>query len=136
MDDARPVGVVDGVRERGEEAQHLLEGQASLLDNGLEGPALQELHDDVILADVVDAHDVRVGQPAGGGPLPAEPPKVLVAGGVGQVLGLYGLDGHGSRKQGIEPPIDPAHRPVADLSHDSVAAECSERHGPWLSPPA
>jgi hypothetical protein len=79
MDDARPVGVVDGAGQGGEEVQHLLQAQVSLLQEGLEGPAFQKLHHDVILADVVDAHDVRVGEPAGGRPLSAEPPKVLVA---------------------------------------------------------
>src|SRR5712692_3224534 len=86
---------------RREEFQGLAYRQPSLLEEGAEGHALHELHHQVVLADVVDAHDVRVGEPAGGGRLAAEAPEVLVAGVAREVLGLDGLDGDRPPEPGI-----------------------------------
>jgi hypothetical protein len=148
--DAGAVGVVEGLGHRREHAQagDHVERRPVAQQLG-QGDALDVLHDEVVLAHVEDADDVRVGEPAGGLGLAAETLEVLGAGLAGEVLGLHRLDGDEPADHGVESPVDTPHRTVADLDVGLVAAEGLEgwRHDPqgsrWivlervhLAPPA
>jgi len=124
MDDALAMGVVQGIGHRREEAQRLLGGQLSaLLEDLLERLPLEELHDEVVVPHVEDAHDVGVGEGARELRLAAEAPDQVLGRLRVHVVRAEGLDRHGPPYQRVEPFVHASHGAVADQSDDLVAAE-------------
>ena len=96
---------------------------AGRAQDGGQGPAVDELHDDevgaVVLAPVEDGDDVRVGQVGGGLGLAAEP---LHEGPVDRQLGEEDLQGHGPVEQPVVGPVDLGHPPAGHQVGQLVAA--------------
>jgi hypothetical protein len=123
--------VVQRLRHPLHDAQGLWPGQGRA--RGHEGgkrPAFQVLERDEqrarlgVAADVVDDHDVGVGQAGRDLGLREEPPLELLAlVGRHRERELDGLEGDGPPEDGVEGLVDDAHHPAPDLAPDVVAPD-------------
>ena len=118
-----------GLRHRAEQAQRLGRLDPSgFADHGVERAALDELHHQEVVADVEDAHDLRVVEAAGGDGLAAEALQVLGGRVAREQLGLDGLDRDDARDLRIPGGVHPPHGAVADLGEDFVASKPLGKH--------
>src|SRR5581483_3154963 len=109
-----------------------LQGQQMLLLNQfLQRLSLQILHRQIekfiVLSEIVDGDDVRMGQDAGGARFALEPCLIFLKLRRAQALNKKGLDGNGSPNDGIEALVDNAHRSPTQLACNFVAS----RLGKW-----
>ncbi|MFN8515449.1 MAG: hypothetical protein U0841_23260 [Chloroflexia bacterium] len=124
MDDAVAVG---GVERGGELAQHdqrLGGRERPARDAVAEGAAPHERHDQVglspVLAVVIDREDVGVRERDGAG---RAAPKVAASNRVGRQIGRQELDGDLDAGRLVDGAVDRAHRPAADVLHESIIAD-------------
>ncbi len=91
-------------------------------------PALEIFHRDIgeaaLLADIVDGHDIRMIEAAGGFGLAKKTRSRFDEFGVAEFTGeRYGLDRHHAVDGGIAAQVDDAHGAASDLPLELVAAE-------------
>ena len=102
-------------------------------DDQVQALTLDELHgieaDIAVLADLVDRHDVGVVQLGRGAGLAAEP---LADRPVAGRLPRQNLQRHAAAQRDLLGLVDHAHAAAADLAHDPVIAELSEKRGGGL----
>src|SRR5712691_8724115 len=126
MDDAAPVGVLEGGGKGGAQCANLVVGQwRGALNAVLQVAAIDQFHDDErrtrfgVLAHVEDGDDVRVAQAGGGARLT---PKALEEFRVFGKLRVEQLDGDGSVEEGVFGFPDRAHPAPGNLADQPVAA--------------
>src|SRR5258708_7702082 len=126
MDDAAPMGVLEGGGERGAESANLVVGQRrGALNAFLQVAAIDQLHDDErrarfgVLAHVEDGDDVRVAQAGSSARLT---PKALEEFRVFGKLRVEQLDRDGSVEQRVLGLPDRAHATAGNLLDQPIAA--------------
>ena len=123
VDHAVPVGEGQGGGHVGPDGGRLLRRQRpGLAQDGREGAAVDELHDDevgpVVLAPVEDGDDVGVREVGGRLRLPAES---LHEGPVDRELGEEHLQGHRAVQLAVTGPVDLGHASAGDEMRQFVA---------------
>jgi hypothetical protein len=96
--------------------------------SALQVAAAQVFHRDVgdagVFGGLVNGHDVRVVQPAGGARLAKKALAHVFKVGAGEPGGQrHGLDGNGLTAVGVDPEIHSAHGTAPELTLDAVAAQ-------------
>src|SRR5229473_2724186 len=131
MDDAAPVGVLEGGGNGGAQCANLVVGQwRGALNAVLQVAAIDQFHDDErrtrfgVLAHVEDGEDVRVAEAGGGARLT---PKPLEEFRVFGKLRVKQLDGDGSVEQRVFGLPDRAHATAGNLANQPIAAA---KHAP------
>jgi hypothetical protein len=131
MHQAAAVGVAHALGHLAGEGDGGGEGQGPVADQVLQGLPRKELHHDVvalaILADVVDVHQVGVGQ--GGGEAGLAPEAIAQLGRGGEV-GAQDLDRHRPVEQPVVAAVDLRHPPAGDQRADFVALVEDEARPP------
>jgi hypothetical protein len=137
VDDPGGVGGGERVGERDDDPQRLAEAHSLAGDEGVEGLAGDELHDDEVepfgRLDLVDGDDVGVVEGGGGAGLLDE---TGAASRVREVLGGKDLDRHLAPQPRVAGAVDLAHPPGPEGLEDLVGAEASsgrKRHAATLS---
>ncbi len=137
MNDVALVRVVQRLADLESQVHHLAPGQRLLvllellIEDVLQGQALDELHGEVVgaleAADAQPANDVRVPEVLEDLGLALEPLGGVAAAGL-----LAGDDLHrrGSAGLGMGRPIDDPHRPGAELGFDQEGPELLAEHVP------
>ena len=131
VDDPAVVGRLDGLSQRGDERRGPAGGEGSDRKPLGETSPFDELHREVrspvVVADVVDLHDVGVSQARGGLGLALESLPFV---GSGKVAGQQHLDGDRAVKALIPRPVHNTHAAPAQLVLHFVAAEMRRLGGP------
>src|SRR5215218_5207625 len=123
VDITSSVGVVEGATDLLKQLGHVVGMEGGVGgDDGFQRLPAHELHDDegraVILADVIDIDDVRVGEGSGGARLAFE---TSAEAGIGGELRPRRLDGHVATEEEIVTEIDDRHAALAEAAADAVA---------------
>ncbi len=127
VDQPRPVGRAEGREHRLHQRQRPLRRHRALLDDGVpQGVAGDQLHHDeqgavdgLVLALVVDRHDVGVRQSGGRPRLAHEPGS---EGFIVAEAGVHDLDRHRAVEPEVGAFVDAGHAPSGDPGADPVAA--------------
>ena len=127
MHQARAVGGAEATRDVEEPGDLLGQGRRGVADEGAQRGALDELHGDerraVGFPDVVDGHDVRVGEGGGGARLPHHARRGL---GVGhRVVARLAEELHGDAtpQPRVVRPEDATHAALADHGFEAVTVD-------------
>ena len=124
MEDPERVGGVEGEGDLPHDVEREGEGDLAAAEEAREGLAVDELHRDevprAVLADLVDADDVRVVEARCGEGLPAEALEGL---GRGVLAGEEDLDGDDAAQVDVARSVDDAHPAAGDLALDQVRPE-------------
>ena len=122
MQDAASVGVLDGLRHAPQQLRR--PPGVKMLAVASEAAALDELHGEeglpLVLADLVDGHDVRVVELGGGLGLGLEAPQV---GRGGELAGENHFQGDDPVERRLPRLVDDAHAAAGDLFQQLVVAE-------------
>ena len=130
VDDAAGMRGVEGVGDLDPELEHAVERQRPARDLVLQRAAVEQFHDDellaLVLADVVDRADVRVVERRGDARLAAEPFERL---GVGGEIGGQELQRDLAAETNVLGAVDHAHAAGAEPLEDLVMADDGTNHG-------
>ena len=131
MDDVAAVGQVHRLRQCLQQSRRLARRQGAVAQPLRQVVALDELQgaegQSLVLADLVDLHDVRVRQPGRRLRLGAEAGHVL---GAGVVAHQDHLEGHAPLQGELAGAVDDAHAAPAQHPLDLVPRHGRQRHGP------
>ena len=92
-------------------------------EDHLEGGPVEQLHDEEVVGDVEDGHDVRMVEAGGRLRLPPEAGQVVFRGGAVEQVLLQSLDRDRPAGQRVEAPEDPPHGPLPQQAEHLVAPE-------------